>query len=437
MSLSPEWQLLLSGATTQPTSADMQRLHQALGDFQLVWARAIQRACVHGVAPLLYHTMQHMGLTGMLPPERLEVLQRVSYATALTHTFYSQALHRVLRALQDLGLGVIVLKGAALAETVYPGGAVCPRRDAEVLVRGEDLTGVADTLEALGYHFTGDARPHAWWRAEHYHWTFRQPQPPPFDVPLEVHWHLERPSRPFAIDLDGLWQRAIPATIAGVDSHILAPEDLLLHLCLHACHHAGGRIQERRFNLRLLSFCDIASVIQYYRPTFDWAGLAQRAQQGGVAPYVYLPLQLARELVGAFVPTPALAALEPQGFDARLLGWACDELLEDPDTSPLFPDLLRLWRGRGHGDRAAVVATRFAPAVLAKAYGIPPTSSRRYGYYPRRLKDLVTRYGPVFWRFIRQDPELLAQAERKTRLGAWLSPFNNRPEDRWPQCAPP
>ena len=98
MPLSPAWQLLLSGATTKPTSADMQRIHQALGDSQLVWARATQRACAHGIAPLLYHTMQHMGLTGMLPPEALEVLQRVSYATALTHTLYSQALHRVLRA---------------------------------------------------------------------------------------------------------------------------------------------------------------------------------------------------------------------------------------------------------------------------------------------------------------------------------------------------
>ena len=161
MPLSPEWQLLLSGAKALPTSADMQRIHQAMGDSQLVWARATQRACANGIAPLLYHTMQHMGLTEGLPSEALEVLQRVSYATAVNHTLFSQALQRVLRALQDIGIAVIVLKGAALAETVYPGGAVRPRRDADVLVRGEDLTEVADTLGALGYHFTGGARPQA------------------------------------------------------------------------------------------------------------------------------------------------------------------------------------------------------------------------------------------------------------------------------------
>jgi hypothetical protein len=274
MPLSPEWQLLLAGAKTQPTRADVEHLHQALGHPQLAWERITQRACFHGIAPLLYHTLQGVGL-GVLPSAALEVWQRVSYATAVNHTLFSQALQRVLRALQDRGIAVIVLKGAALAETVYPGGAVRPRRDTDLLVRGEDLTRVADTLGALGYHFTGGSRPQAWWRAEHYHWTFRQPNPPPFDVPLEVHWHLERPSRPFAIDLKGLWQRAVSATIAGVETRILAPEDGLLHLCLHACHHVGAPMQQGRFNLRLLSCCDLADVIRHYTPIFDWASLVE------------------------------------------------------------------------------------------------------------------------------------------------------------------
>jgi len=328
-----------------------------------------------------------------------------------------------LCALQDLHIAVIVLKGAALAETVYPGGAVRPRRDVDLLVRTEDLARVADTLGALGYHFTGGTRPQAWWRAEHYHWTFRKPKPPPFDVPLEVHWHLERPSRPFAIDLEGLWQRAMPATIAGVEARILAPEDGLVYLCLHACHHAGAPMREQRFNLRLLSCCDMAAVIRHYRPSFAWASLVERAQQWRVAPYVYLPLQLARELLGAAVPESALAALEPEGVEARLLSWARDELLEDPGTSPLVPVLLRLWRGRGFRERAAVVATMWSPAVLARSYGIPPASKRRYAYYPVRLKDLLVRYGPVLWRLVRHDPALMTQLERKAQLGAWLSPF--------------
>jgi hypothetical protein len=414
MPLTPEWQLLLSCAKTQPTGTDVQRFHEALRQPQLAWARITQRACAHGIAPLLFHTMQRMGLMEVLPSTVLEAWRRVYYATAVNHTLSSQALHRVLRALQDLGITVIVLKGAALAETVYPSGAVRPRRDVDLLVSAEDLSGVEDALEGLGYQFTGGGLPKAWWRTQHYHWAFYQPAASPFDVPLEVHWYLERPSRPFAIDLEGLWQRATPGTVAGVDTRILAPEDSLAYLCLHACHHASAPLQAPRLNFRLLSFCDMAEVVRHYTPSFDWASLAQRVQQWGISPLVYLPLQLARKLVGAAEPESALAALEPEDFDARLLSWARDEVLEDPGTTPLFPDLLRLWRGRRLRDRAAVVGKVLSPALIAKYYGIPSASKQRYGYYPTRLKDLSVRYGPVLWRLIRRDPALTRQTAKCT-----------------------
>jgi hypothetical protein len=204
---------------------------------------------------------------------------------------------------------------------------------------------------------------------------------------------------------------------------------LLLHLCQHTCRHAAAPMEGGRLNLRLLSFCDMAEVIRHYTPIFDWAELAQRAQQWGIAPYVYLPLLLARELLGAVVPELILAALKPEGFDARLLDWARDELLEDQGTSPTFPDLLRLWHGRGLRGRAAVVGKILSPAVIARSYGISPTSKKRYGYYPVRLKDLLMRYGPVLWRLVRHEPVLTAQADRKAHLTAWLSPFNNRSGD--------
>jgi hypothetical protein len=188
-------------------------------------------------------------------------------------------------------------------------------------------------------------------------------------------------------------------------------------------------MQERRLNFRLLSFCDMAEVIRHYAPVFDWTSLVWRAHQWGVAPYVYLSLQLARDLVGAAVPESALAAMEPKGFDTRLLGWARDELLEDAGASPLFPDLLQLWRGRGFGDRLGVIKRILAPAVIAKSYGIAPVSKKRYGYYPVRLKDLLKCYGPVLWRLAWHDPALIAQADRKAHLSAWLSPFKNRPRD--------
>jgi hypothetical protein len=148
----------------------------------------------------------------------------------------------------------------------------------------------------------------------------------------------------------------------------------------------------------------------------NWEVLVQRAQAWGIASYVYLPLQLTHELWGVGMPEPVFGTLKPAAFDPQLVGWARDELLEEPETSPLFPDLLRLWRGHGVPDRVAVLRQILTPAVVARRYGVPPTSPSRYGYYPVRLWHLVRLYGQVLWRLVRHDPPSIAQAERKAQL---------------------
>jgi Transglutaminase-like superfamily len=140
--------------------------------------------------------------------------------------------------------------------------------------------------------------------------------------------------------------------------------------------------------------------------------LVRRAQAWGIAPYAYLPLQLTRALWGVGLPEPVFGTLKPAAFDPRLVGRARDERLEAPETSPLPPDLLRLWRGPGVADRVAVLRRLLAPTVIARRYGVPPTSPRRHGDYPARLWHLARRYGPVLWWLVRHDPPSVARAER-------------------------
>ena len=210
---------------------------------------------------------------------------------------------------------------------------------------------------------------------------------------------------------------------------MLAPEDMLLHLCLHACKHG--------LTGSLRPFCDIAATIQRYGSTLDWEQLQARAVHWRVAPYVYLPLHLARDLVGAAVPEACLTALKPEHFEARLLSWATAELLEDPAMAALFPALLRLWQGPRVSDRLAIVRQILSPATVAASYGMAPTSKRRYGYYPARFKDLLRRYGPTLWRLCRRDPYLLAAAEGKAHLTHWLQPFAASDDHAGPSLSPP
>jgi hypothetical protein len=186
---------------------------------------------------------------------------------------------------------------------------------------------------------------------------------------------------------------------------------------------------------RLRAFSDLTVVLVCTGVVLDWEALVHRAQAWGISSYLYVPLALTGELSGVRVPLSALAALQPPGFDTRMLSWARDELLEDP--GPIFPDLLRLWGGAHLTQRAAVVRKVLSSAVLARRYAVAPTAVLRYGYYPRRLWDLMRRYGPVLWRLIRRDPVLIAQIERKIQLAAWLQPFTARDHTAEPTSLKP
>jgi putative nucleotidyltransferase-like protein len=431
MPWSPEWQVILASTQMPVTDEARRTITQALAHPSFDWDRFTARVCAHGVAPLVAAQLQKMAMMDHLPPHVRAFLQSAYYRNAARNTLLFGVVQEVLQACHHRGIAVILLKGAALAETVYPHPAVRPMGDIDLLVRPEALEAVDDSLTALGYRFVDHGRPKAYWRAQHYHLTFQPPPVAPLVVSIEVHWALERASRPFRIDLDGLWQRAMPATIAGIKTRILAPEDQLLHLCVHLCKHAGISSADGGLSWRLRALSDLVAVLSCTGPTFDWEACVRRAQAWGVTSYIYIPLALTCELSGVRIPASALAALQPPGFDARLLGWARDELLDDP--GPLLPNLLRLWGGKGLRQRTAVVRKVLSPAVLARRYDATPTV--RYGYYPRRLWDLVRRYGPVLWRLIRRDPVLIAQAERKAQLAAWLYPFIVRDHSARPPSA--
>jgi len=153
------------------------------------------------------------------------VLQSAYYRNTASNTLLFGVVQKVLQACHRQGIAVIVLKGAALAETVYPHPAVRPMGDIDLLVRPEAVQAMDDALTALGYDFVDHGRPKVFWRTQHYHLTFQPPSASPLVLPIEVHWALGRASHPFYMDLDGLWQRSIPTTIAGLETRILAPED--------------------------------------------------------------------------------------------------------------------------------------------------------------------------------------------------------------------
>jgi hypothetical protein len=178
----------------------------------------------------------------------------------------------VLRRLRNCDIPVIVLKGAFLAEAVYIDPALrSSMADVDIMVPRQELPRVQATLLDMGY---------APREREDIELRCRTTKGlAPFTrsgFTVEPHWHIVHPTSPFRVDTAGLWARARPATIAGVEVLALSPEDLLLHLCLHT-------VQKHSLGLGLLPFCDIAETVRHYGPGADNGPTTETTERVGGA----------------------------------------------------------------------------------------------------------------------------------------------------------
>ncbi len=313
---------------------------------------------------------------------------------------------------------MVILKGAALAGTVYRNAALRPMRDIDLLVPADDLPAVETLFEESGYTLDDGHRARKdWYYRRHYHLTFHKRLAGGPTVYCDVHWRLDRVGRPFAIDVDGLWARSLPAAIGDAEARVLSPEDLLLHLCLHACKHrlVGG----------FRALCDIAETVRRLGPQLDWEQVRTRAGEWRIDEFVYVPLRLVQELLEVDVPAPFMSALRSSTTDEDLLEAATAEVLTDRVGAALFPDFHDLCHGRSLGARARALRKVFDPGAIARRYDLEPGTTNVYWYYPRRFKDIATTYGPRLWRFSRQPGEAASKAAAQARLAEWLAPFSN------------
>jgi hypothetical protein len=378
------------------------------------WAEVLRQAGENNLVPLLYHRLCILDPTPQLPPGALEHLREATLASAARSLQISRALGQILGALGRGGIPVIVLKGGYLAQVVYESPALRTMGDLDVLVQREDLDRTAAVLAGMGYAPLYEGVEEVDYTRHHH----LRPLAGPEGVRVEIHWNIVRPTPAVDVDLDGLWGRARGFRLAGVEAQALAPEDLLLHLCLHASF-------SHKFRVGLRACWDILEVTRRHADTIDWEELVRRARQWRVDRYVYLTLRLVRELLGADIPQEATTALEPPGFPPQAIAWARTCIfLPDSDVA-LSPSMASLWTARRLGSKLGLLLNILFPqrAALARMYRRRSDSAAVYLLYPRRWTELLVRYARDAHALHRGDPrkhnELRAVAER-TALRDWL-----------------
>jgi hypothetical protein len=319
---SAEQELLVACARLELSPALRARI-RTLIETPIRWGPLLDAAERHGVTPLVHTHLRSLAPDGAIPAGA-----RLALFGAF-HRGTSQSLRqeRELRTLLDrfsaAGVAVIVLKGPDLAERVYGDLQLRWSADLDLLIRRDDVDGARALLLAAGYRVAPTILSERFARRHHFNLPFERADG--IATLVELHWALTDRFTAGTWDLAGLWTRAREVTLAGRPALVLADEDLVTHLAVHADVHGylNRALVSTGIDLRVLFhplsgnrlvwFTDLSEFLAARGGALDWPSLVARARAAGVGEAVATTLALVNALFGPVVPSAVLRQLgEPR-----------------------------------------------------------------------------------------------------------------------------
>lgn len=370
------------------------------------WQSLVALGTAHRFLPLLRYRLTEASLLDRVPPGTRAQLDTALRQQTLRVLRMQQALLETHRHLQTAGIPHLFLKGAYLAFRVYPHPALRPLRDLDVLVHPHHAEAAFAHLRDQGFGPRAEAHEHlAAAIATHKHLPVLQS--PRGAVPLELHLRLARPDRPLA--RADWWARSVTAPVGTAHAGFLAPEDLVVHLAVHAAEEHG-------FDNGPLTLTDLGFLIT--RGGLDWDRVWDRAAEVSALPALTLCLRLTRTFhEGLEIPYPAQAPETPPAL-LQTVQALCLRHTGAVRTVNLSADL---HLAGSMGNRARVLARRILPrpAVLSNRYGVPQGSARLWLAYPRLWGTLLRQRLPQILRH--RGASVSTEAKDLVRLRRWLS----------------
>lgn len=288
----PEHQIILDLLNQRFNASDLSHITPD------IWSAVVSEAGRHRVAPLVYQKIVQANAGSIIPDAVVKKLREKYLANAYRNTVLFHQLDAFLSCLNGENIPVILLKGAHLAEFVYKDIALRPMSDMDILVKEEDLSKTIRIAFDAGYQLMEtkisereNTRFGIAPDAKH----FKTLCHPESKCILEIHCSIASEVSPFGISPSVLWRNSQPDALNKNPVFLLCPEDLIIHLCLHASY-------DDLFGYGLGSLYDIAITIKYYDKKIDWRSLWRRSEQWGTNKCLYVSLYFARKWFGANSP---------------------------------------------------------------------------------------------------------------------------------------
>jgi len=265
------------------------------------WSHLLNFLRANWIIPFLYRKIGSLPQE-CRPPEPITGEMRQAFLVSCVRSIHMERqLQEVVEALREKGVRVLVLRGPALAFSLYADPAMRPSSDLDLLVQPDQVIQARGVLESLGYTCLARRFEVAkdFFREE----CFVQQKNPRNSFPVDLHWvHWEL--HPFfkgseEVEIHDLFQRAWKVETPTLTFETLHPVDYLIHSAIHL-------VMIHKNEMRLSWICDTALLAQYLQVPNDWKILQERS----VAWRARLPLEHCLRMAQVW------AGLQlPEGFD--------------------------------------------------------------------------------------------------------------------------
>lgn len=303
-SLRPESELLTWCARTVVTGELKERIRQrAQGPID--WAVVLDLAWYHGVGSLLYRNLS-VCCSDLVPAESLTQLRQRAHAGALLNRLLAQEVVILCEAFEARGVPVIPIKGATLAASIYGDLTLRDFNDMDLVVPEHSIAEAKTVLLALGYERKdGSSAPGEIVHEDGPYHVFVKKQ---MLFRVDLQWVMAQQHFMFQLDRPEFWQRRIAVPLGNKMVQGLAPETLLIVLCVHGTKHAWEALKW---------VCDVAELLRsHQRLNWDW--IFSIASAWRCRRLVYLGLSLAHRLLDAPLPEVVLVRFSAD-LDVQIL----------------------------------------------------------------------------------------------------------------------
>ncbi len=303
------------------------------------WAPVLRAAEQNSLSPLLYQHLSSAEIALPTPVKR-ELLGGFLQHGRSNET-RAAALAEMLSALEQDGIRALVLKGAALAHTVYPQPGLRPMRDLDLLVAPAGLSQARKTLLHLGYREELEAST----PAGHHHIPPLGREQGGMHISVEIHHQIFPSTRHYRpLGYAELAGSAFAFQLQAQTAYTTSLEDTLWHIYRHA---AGPPLLTIPF--KLIYAADMISLVEKYADQIDWEQLRRKYPQVlRILPLLHFFSPWSPEILLRFGWNLPAAS---EGFGVEFGGWPRRPLRPDTlrDTFAPPEGWLRLFYGVGLG----------------------------------------------------------------------------------------